>query len=97
MTTTLKSFTIDDAVAGAEHGGVEVTITLADDRRRWCFFMTPGDLESAGDFVPGTEVRFHYGASHMIVVSELSRSIIEAVLQHLESTGELEECTRPLD
>ena len=92
----LRSYTIDDNLPTAHCGAIEVTVVLTDERRRWCFFMTTGALAAVGDFVPGTEVRWHLGERHMIVVSELSRNIIERVLRELEASGELESRTLPL-
>ena len=89
----LESFKIDDDIACANSGAIEVTVNLVDGRRRWCYFMTPAALAAAGDWIPGTRVRLHYGSPHMIVVSELDTSIIEKVLQHLAEKGELEACT----
>jgi hypothetical protein len=92
----LRSYIIDDDLAAADHGAIEVTVTLTDERRRWCFFMTPAALEACGDYVPGTRVRVHLGEPHMIVVSEISVDIIASVLRELEATGELERRTLPL-
>jgi hypothetical protein len=95
-TSVLRSYTIDDDLADADRGAVEVTVTLADERRRWCFFITPAALAAVGDWVEGTRVRLHLGEPHMIVVSELSRDVVERVLRQLERDGELERRTLPL-
>jgi hypothetical protein len=92
----IRSYTIDDDLAGADHGAIEVTVTLTDERRRWCFFMTPQALAACGDWVSGTRVRVHVGEPHMIVVGEISREIIETVLRELDVSGELEHRTLPL-
>jgi hypothetical protein len=93
----LRSYTIDGDLARAEQAAVEVTVTLTDELRRWCFFMTPAALAACGDWVDEMHVRLHLGELHMIVVSELSREIIERVLSQLEATGELEKRTLPLN
>ena len=85
----LQSYTLDDDLALADRIAMEVTVTLTDGRRGWCFFMTPGALANAGDWVAGTEVRVHFGVPHMIIVSELSRDIIEHVLRQLDTRGDL--------
>jgi hypothetical protein len=60
--------------------------------------MTPAALAACGDFIPGTNVRFHYGESHMIVVAgRLDRPLIERVLRNLDASGELEQCSRSLE
>jgi hypothetical protein len=94
---SLKTFRIDDDLASASRGAVEVTVTMDDGASRWCFFMTPPALAAAGDWVPGTQVRFHYGARHMIVVSELNADIVARVLGHLDQSGELISCTRAIE
>ncbi len=43
----LASFTLDDAIADPAHDCIEVTVQLADGRRRWCFFATARWLLSA--------------------------------------------------
>lgn len=93
----LKSFHIDDDLNDAERSGIEVTVTTTDGRRRWWYFMTPAALRACGDWIPGTRVRIHAGAPHMIVVSELDSEIIARVLQHLDESDELLSCTRALD
>jgi hypothetical protein len=92
----IRSYTIDDDLTDAARGAIEVTVVLADERRRWCFFMTPSALAACGEWVQGTQVRLHLGALHMIIVSDLSRDIIERVLRQLDADGELERRTLPL-
>ena len=94
----LVSFTIDDDLAAQEAGAVEVTLQLENGERRWCYFMTPAALAACGDFISGTNVRFHYGSSHMIVVAgHLDRSLIERVLRKIDASGELVQCSRSLE
>jgi len=85
-----------DVLDFPEEGAVEVVITLADGRERWCYFFTPERMSIVGDWVKGTQVRVHLGTNHMIVVSELSAGIIASVLNELESSGLLFEHTRPV-
>lgn len=92
----LRSYRIDDDLAAADSGAIDVTVTLTDEERRWCFFVTPRALAAVGDFVEGTSVRVHLGELHMIVVSEVSREIIERVLRELDAAGELVRRTLPL-
>jgi hypothetical protein len=93
----LRSYVIDDDLQDAGRGGIEVTVTLADERRRWCFFIRPAALQACGDWVEGTRVRIHLGELHMVIVSELSRDVIERALRELAATGELERRTLPLE
>ncbi len=90
----LHSFSIDDDVQQAAASAIEVTITLTDGRKRWCFFMTPAAFHASGDWIDGTRIRLHYGAPHMIVVSEISTDVIERALQHIDARDQLEVCTR---
>jgi hypothetical protein len=91
----MLSYTIDDAITDPLTCTVEVTIDFAG-QRRWLFFATPQLLASVGDWVKGTRVLMHLGERHMIVVSELSAVVIDAVLRQLHAAGELESRTLPL-
>ena len=75
---------------------IEVVIELNDNSKRWCYFFTPTGLGNCGDFVEGTQVRLHYGAAHMLVVSDISKEIIETTLAKIEKSGELTQCTLPV-
>ena len=88
-------YTIDDAIGEPLNHSVEVTIDFGG-RKRWLFFTTPQLLASVGDQVDGTRVRMHLGEMHMVVVSELSSVVIDAVLRQLHASGELEGRTVPL-
>jgi hypothetical protein len=52
-------------------------------------------MSACGDWIEGTKIRFHYGAAHMILVSEISEAIIKAALGDIEKQGKLEICTIP--
>ena len=80
---------IDDDPANASVSAIEVIVTFEDDSRRWCFFFTPEALASCGYWVPGTQVRYHVGVPHMIVVSEINERIVEEALRALDHQGEL--------
>jgi hypothetical protein len=88
-------YTIDDPISEPLTCSVDVTNDFGG-HKRWLFFATPLLLASVGDWVPGTGVRLHLGERHMIVVSELSPAVIDAVLRKLHSAGELESRTLPL-
>jgi hypothetical protein len=89
-------YTIDDPITDPLTSSVEVTIDF-EGHRRWLFFTTPHQLASVGDFVEGTQARLHLGERHMIVVSELSETIIDRVLSSLHASGELWSRTLPLE
>ncbi len=86
---------IDDPINQTNHA-IEVTITLKDGTKRWCFFMTPDISRNCGDFVKDTNVRIHKGVNHMLMVSEVSRDIIYKVLNNIDEEGDIEGSTLPL-
>lgn len=92
---TMFPYTIDEPIELPLTCSVEVTIDFPAGKR-WLFFVTPDLLARVGDFVQGTQSRLHLGERHMIVVSNLSSSVIDSVLRQLASTGELESRTLPL-
>ena len=73
---------------------IEVEVTFKSGEKRWCYFMTPAALSVCRDYVPGTDVRFHYDQNHMIVVSAIDEDIIALALKHLDSEHLLHKCTR---
>jgi hypothetical protein len=92
----IDSIEIEDPIESHKTMAIEVTIINSDGDKRWCFFFTPEGMSACGDFIEGTKVRFHYGAAHMILVSEISPEIIEAALRDIEKQGKVELCTVPL-
>jgi len=78
----IRSIKIEDPIELHKTGAIEVTVFTSTGERRWCFFFTPEGMSSCGNFIEGTSVRFHYGASHMILVSEISH--IESALKDIE-------------
>jgi hypothetical protein len=93
----LKEFRIVDDLQESDRIGIEVELILESGEKRWCYFMTPSALASCGDWIPGTRIRFHYGAPHMIVVSELNQDVIQQVLDDLDCARELRACTRAFE
>jgi hypothetical protein len=89
-------YTIEDPITDRLTSSVEVTIDF-DGQKRWLFFATPQLLASVGDFVEGTQARVHLGERHMIVISELSETIIDKVLMSLYDSGELLSRTLPVE
>ena len=88
-------YSVDDPITDPLTCSVEVTVEF-EGQKRWLFFVTPQLLASVGDFVEGTQVRLHLGERHMIVVSELSESVIAKVLSSLYDAGEMASRTLPL-
>ncbi len=91
----VETIEIEDPIELNKTGAIEVAVLLDSGEKRWCFFFTPEGMSACGDYVPGTKVRFHYGAPHMILVSEISESIIYEALREIEKQGEIISCTIP--
>ncbi len=89
-------YSIDDEITDPLTCSVEVTIDFGS-YKRWLFFATPQLLASVGNWVLGTQVHLHLGERHMVIVSELSAAIIDAVLRQLHADGELESRTLLLE
>lgn len=89
-------YTIDDPIEDSLTSTVEVTFDFGNGRKRWCFFITPNVLATNGDVVDNTKVRWHLGAPHMIIVSELNETVIESIVKQLFDEGVLEEHTTAL-
>lgn len=91
----MLSYTIDDPIEVPLTCSVDVTVEFSSGKR-WLFFVTPDLLGRVGDVIEGTQSRLHLGERHMIVVSDISPTIIGSVLQQLADSGELENRTLPL-
>lgn len=92
----IERIEIEDSIGSHKTMVIEVSVVTSEGDRRWCFFFTSEGISASGDFIERTKVRFHYGAAHMIVVSEVSVQIIEAALLDIEKQGKVELCTIPL-
>lgn len=93
----LCSFTIDDDLQCQLQAGIEVTLSMRDGSRRWCYFMRPEALAACGDWLDGGTERLHFDASHMIVVAaELTPAVIERALRQIDNRDALLRCSLPL-
>ena len=98
MKNILKSIKIEDDLSIQDTKAIEVIIELDSGERRWCFFMTPKALQSCGDWIDGTKIRFHYGAPHMIVVAAtLDGDLIEKTLRDIDQQGDILLCSQKID
>jgi hypothetical protein len=98
MKNILKSIKIEDELSIQDTAAIEVIIELDSGERRWCFFMTPKALQSCGDWIDGTKIRFHYGAPHMIVVAAtLDGDLIEKTLRDIDQQGDILLCSQKID
>ncbi len=90
MNETIAIIEIEDPIEVHDQRAIEVTVTLQDGSRRWCFFVTPEGIPNYGDHPDGDkDVRIHFGAAHMIVTSKISEEIIRKTLGHIDKAGEL--------
>lgn len=93
-TPVLRNIYFDDSATELQTSvGVEVTMELSDGTRRWCVFMTPEALSQCGEWIEGTQIRFHYGNAHIIVAAQLSKDLIEQMLRQIDAQGYLHKCT----
>jgi hypothetical protein len=88
----LAQYSIEDDLSDADHSAIEVVVVLNDGERRLARFATPEALKLFGDWVPGTETRFHVG---LIIIEELTEGLIKATLNYLDGEDTLVEATRP--
>ncbi len=86
-----------DVPTNQTNHAVEVYVTLTDGKKRWCFFHSPETVRNCGDLLNGTKVRIHYGAKHMIIVSELSKDVIRQTLNQIDAAGEIIEFTMAIN
>lgn len=99
----IVDYVLDPIISQVED--VEITITLADGRRRWCSFATPAwvaERVAAGAYhslrtAAGREVGILPPLGNQIIVGELSEEVILGALRLLQRVNELAECTTPLD
>ena len=93
----LAGFSVDDPLDGRSQGLVEVTVELTGGQKRWCLVATPKGLVSSGEELEGGVAEFHAPNHHLLIISSLTVGTIGALLRHLDSQGELEACTLPLE
>lgn len=86
-----------DDISTPQVGPIEVDIELSDGQRRWCFVVTPEGLASLTQAALGNERLLMYGAPHMIVVSSISRVVIEQALQYIDHQNDVLTCTRLIE
>jgi hypothetical protein len=91
MNTELE-IEILDPISRHEKMAIEVAVVI-DGEIRYCYFGTPEGLKNYGDCISGTEIRIHHMGSDFMIVSEISKEIIETVISSLHKEGKLYECT----
>lgn len=90
----IANINIEDPIEISQRAAIEVVVELENGEKRWCFFFTPQAAALCGDWINGTKVNFHYNSPHMIIVSEISETIIHAAINDIESQGLIESCTK---
>jgi len=93
----LRSFVIEDSIESPLNHAIEVTIHLDNGERRWCCFATPDSLTRFGDWVNGTQIRIHFGAPHLIVMTGVTPDTIESALKHIDAAGDIRKATREFE
>ena len=89
---------IQDDLSIQDNCAIEVDVNLSDGQKRWCWIMTPTALQSCGDWIDGTKIRFHYGSKHLIIISEkLTEELIHKALHSIDNNGEIIDCTLFVD
>ena len=83
---------IIDPVELHQQMAIQVAIVI-DDEIRYCYVSSPEGLKNFGDWIDGTQVRFHYNFSDLIVVSEISEDLIIKAIKHIQKEGKLKQCT----
>jgi hypothetical protein len=94
---TLDSFEVDDNLDQADNMPLEVTVTLSNGQRRWCFFAAPAALHQTGNLIGGTEIPFHFCNQNLIIAGELTSELIGRMLSEIDSQGKLASCTVPIE
>jgi hypothetical protein len=75
---------------------VYVELTFSDGQQRWCTFTTPHVLSHLGGLQQFDGERLlSYDAPHLIVVTTISRAVIEQTLAFIQSHGKLMDCSKP--
>ncbi len=94
MSTNISSIKIKNEIEAHNQHAIEVDVIMQDGSQRWCFFVTPEGIPNFGDFIDSDkDVRIHFGAAHMIVISKISEELIKKTIGHIENIGELERST----
>lgn len=93
----IDSIQINDPIEDHKERAIEVHVKLENGAERWCYFLSPEGVSNCGDFINNTQVRLHYGAPHMFVLSEISENNIREALRMVERDGKLECCTLPIE
>jgi hypothetical protein len=91
----LVRMTIDDPL---DRPSVDVVLEFSDGQQRWCYFITPETLSRCSGYAQVDGERLlSFGSRHEIVVSSITRGLIEQSLSYMESQGKLLDCTLPID
>src|SRR5258708_12402191 len=79
-------------------GWTEVEMELSNGQRRWCYFITPELLsQQREEFTFGSARLLSYNAPHMIVVSALSKEMIEQTLKYIKCQVQMLDCTKLIE
>ncbi len=94
INTMIQSIYIKDNIELSERVAIEVIVTLVDGSKRWCYFVSKSAIGNFGDYINGTNIPVLYGSSHMVVVPQVTISVVHKFLHMIDSTGEIESVTK---
>lgn len=95
--TAIETIEITDDLALQNNGAIEVTISMKNGDKRWCFFMTPKALSACGSWIEGTQIPFHFNTPHMIVVGgKITEDVIKRAIADIDNKGLIEKCSIPI-
>jgi hypothetical protein len=89
----LVNWQFDYPIVNEFQDETDVSFTLDDGTRRWCWFITPAHLAARLNqpyAEPGIQ------SAHMIVVRSLAPEVVGAMLRHLDEQGELIAASLPV-
>ena len=93
----IRKIKIIDNIKDQISGAIEVEISFVDQESRWCFFINSSSMASFGDSIINTNIKHHYGSTHMIVIAgEITEKIIHDILYDFDQREIINQCTVPI-
>ncbi|MEM9139710.1 MAG: hypothetical protein AAGB15_07745 [Pseudomonadota bacterium] len=94
---SIQRHDIVDPLERQDRMAMDVVLEMPDGARRWCWFAHHAALHRFGDWIDGTEIPFHCGSPHMVVLGgPLAEDAIAATLPTVQRQGGLLACTKPV-
>jgi hypothetical protein len=76
-------------------GCEDVEFEMSDGTTRWCSFATPAHLRTLVESLHSSAEPGVWSPT-LVVVKSLERSVVDAMLRHLDQQGELLKASRPI-